>query len=79
MAKEVNDKEKKVKKESTKKETTKKAVKKDAAKKENKAGFFKEFKAELKRVISSSKSKGVSAERIIALVNEIYAKGDEND
>ena len=50
MAKEVNDKEKKVKKESTKKETTKKAVKKDAAKKENKAGFFKEFKAELKRV-----------------------------
>ena len=36
MAKEVNDKEKK--------------VKKDAAKKENKAGFFKEFKAELKRV-----------------------------
>ena len=46
MAKEVNDKEKKVKKESTKKETTKK----DAAKKENKAGFFKEFKAELKRV-----------------------------
>ena len=50
MAKEVNDKEKKVKKESAKKETTKKAVKKDAAKKENKAGFFKEFKAELKRV-----------------------------
>ena len=45
MAKEVNDKEKKVKKESTKK-----AVKKDAAKKENKASFFKEFKAELKRV-----------------------------
>ena len=51
MAKEVNDKEKKVKKESTKKETTKKASnKKDAGKKENKAGFFKEFKAELKRV-----------------------------
>lgn len=34
---------------------------------------------ELKRVISSSKAKGVSAESIIALVNEIYAKGDEND
>ena len=51
MAKEVNDKENKEKKESTKKETTKKAVtKKDAAKKEKKAGFFKEFKAELKRV-----------------------------
>lgn len=51
MAKEVNDKEKKVKKESAKKETTKKASnKKDAGKKENKAGFFKEFKAELKRV-----------------------------
>ncbi|MBQ7410476.1 MAG: preprotein translocase subunit SecE [Clostridia bacterium] len=51
MAKEVNDKEKKVKKESTKKETTKKASnKKDAGKKDKKAGFFKEFKAELKRV-----------------------------
>ncbi len=47
MAKEVNDKEKKVKKESTKKETTKKVAKKDATKN---AGFFKEFKAELKRV-----------------------------
>lgn len=46
MAKEVNEKEKKVKKESTKKETTKK----DSAKKENKKSFFKEFKAELKRV-----------------------------
>ena len=56
MAKEVNDKENKEKKESTKKETTKKAVtkkavtKKETAKKEKKAGFFKEFKAELKRV-----------------------------
>lgn len=47
MAKEVNDKDKNVKKESKKKETTKKASnKKDAGK----AGFFKEFKAELKRV-----------------------------
>ncbi len=35
--------------------------------------------AELSRIISSSKSKGMSAERIIALVNEIYAKGDKND
>lgn len=51
MAKEVNDKDKKVKKESTKKETTKKASnKKDAGKKDKKVGFFKEFKAELKRV-----------------------------
>ena len=54
MAKEVNDKENEVKKESSKKtakkDSTKKAVtKKDAAKKENKS-FFKEFKAELKRV-----------------------------
>ena len=47
MAKEVNDKENEVKKESTKKETTKKVAKKDATKN---AGFFKEFKAELKRV-----------------------------
>ena len=65
MAKEVNDKENEVKKESTKKESskktvakketvkkdsTKKASKKDAAKKEIKKSFFKEFKAELKRV-----------------------------
>ncbi len=61
MAKEVNDKENEVKKESSKKETVKKetakkdstkkvATKKDAAKKDNKKSFFKEFKAELKRV-----------------------------
>ena len=61
MAKEVNDKENEVKKESTKKETVKKetvkkdstkkaATKKDAAKKDNKKSFFKDFKAELKRV-----------------------------
>ena len=65
MAKEVNDKENEVKKESSKKETVKKetvkketakkdstkkaATKKDAAKKDSK-NFFKEFKAELKRV-----------------------------
>lgn len=60
MAKEVNDKENEVIKESTKKESSKKTVakkdstkkaatKKDAAKKDNKS-FFKEFKAELKRV-----------------------------
>ena len=61
MAKEVNDKENEVKKESNKKETVKKetvkkdstkkaATKKDAAKKDNKKSFFKDFKAELKRV-----------------------------
>ena len=55
MAKEVNDKENEVKKESPKKETvkkesTKKVSKKDTAKKDNKKSFFKEFKAELKRV-----------------------------
>jgi len=66
MAKEVNDKENEVKKESSKKETVKKetvkketakkdstkkaATKKDAAKKDNKKSFFKDFKAELKRV-----------------------------
>ncbi|MBR3614214.1 MAG: preprotein translocase subunit SecE [Clostridia bacterium] len=51
MAKEVNDKENNVKKESAKKESTKKAAtKKDAAKKDNKKSFFKDFKAELKRV-----------------------------
>ena len=61
MAKEVNDKENEVKKESDKKETVKKetvkkdstkkaATKKDAAKKDNKKSFFKDFKAELKRV-----------------------------
>ena len=64
MAKEVNDKENEVIKESTKKESSKKttkketvkkdtakkdSTKKDAAKKDNKS-FFKEFKAELKRV-----------------------------
>ena len=60
MAKEVNDKENEVKKESSKKETVKKetakkdstkkaSTKKDAAKKDSKS-FFKEFKAELKRV-----------------------------
>ena len=39
------------KKETVKKETTKKAAsKKEAAKKDNKKSFFKEFKAELKRV-----------------------------
>lgn len=35
--------------------------------------------AELQRIIASSKAKGMSADRIIALVNEIYEKGDEND
>ena len=66
MAKEVNDNENEVIKESTKKESVKKesnkkdsnkkdstkkaSSKKDAAKKENKKSFFKEFKAELKRV-----------------------------
>ena len=66
MAKEVNDNENEVIKESAKKESTKKesvkkdsskkdstkkaASKKDAAKKETKKSFFKEFKAELKRV-----------------------------
>lgn len=35
--------------------------------------------AELQRIISSSKAKGMPADRIIALVNEIYEKGDEND
>ena len=60
MAKEVNDKEKEVKeeskKETEKKETAKKdsskkaASKKDAAKKDSKKSFFKDFKAELKRV-----------------------------
>ena len=60
MAKEVNDKENEVKKESSKKENVKKetakkdstkkaSTKKDAAKKDSKS-FFKEFKAELKRV-----------------------------
>ena len=61
MAKEVNDNENEVVKESAKKESVKKdtkkkdstkkaSTKKDAAKKENKKSFFKEFKAELKRV-----------------------------
>lgn len=34
---------------------------------------------ELKRILASSKAKGVTQERIIALVNEIYEKGDLND
>lgn len=34
---------------------------------------------ELKRVLSSSKAKGVTEDRIMALVKEIYKKGDEND
>ena len=55
MAKEVNDKEKEVKdeskKETVKKDSSKKAAsKKDAAKKDSKKSFFKDFKAELKRV-----------------------------
>ena len=35
--------------------------------------------SELKRILASSKAKGVTQERIIALVNEIYEKGDLND
>lgn len=35
--------------------------------------------AELKRILASSKAKGVTEERIITLVNEIYKKGDTND
>lgn len=35
--------------------------------------------SELKRILTSSKAKGVTQERIIALVNEIYEKGDLND
>ena len=60
MAKEVNDNEKEVKKESSKKTTKKETVKKetvkkdtakkDTVKKDNKKSFFKDFKAELKRV-----------------------------
>ncbi len=34
---------------------------------------------ELKRILASSKAKGVTEDRIIALVKEIYKKGDEND
>ncbi len=34
---------------------------------------------ELKRILASSKAKGVPAERVIALVNEVYKKGDKND
>ena len=34
---------------------------------------------ELKRILASSKAKGVTQEKIIALVNEIYEKGDFND
>ena len=35
--------------------------------------------AELKRILTSSKAKGVTEERIISLVKEIYKKGDTND
>lgn len=35
--------------------------------------------AELKRILASSKAKGVTEERIITLVKEIYKKGDTND
>ncbi|MBQ8182372.1 MAG: GntR family transcriptional regulator [Clostridia bacterium] len=34
---------------------------------------------ELRRIIASSKAKGVSALRITELVNEIYGKSDNND
>ncbi len=34
---------------------------------------------ELKRILASSKAKGVTEERIIALTKEIYKKGDTND
>ena len=56
MAKEVNDKDNEIKKESTEKESSKKETakkkntKKVSTKKDNKKSFFKEFKAELKRV-----------------------------
>ena len=61
MAKEVNDKENEIKKESPEKESSKKetvkkkttkkdSTKKVSTKKDNKKSFFKEFKAELKRV-----------------------------
>lgn len=35
--------------------------------------------SELKRILASSKAKGVTEERIITLVKEIYKKGDTND
>ena len=35
--------------------------------------------AELKRILSSSKSKGISLERVIELAKNIYEKGDMND
>lgn len=34
---------------------------------------------ELKRILTSSKAKGVSQERVLALIDEIYIKGDIND
>ncbi len=34
---------------------------------------------ELKRILSSSKSKGISLERVIELAKNIYEKGDMND
>lgn len=34
---------------------------------------------ELRRIIASSKAKGVPSERVIALVKEIYKKGENDD
>jgi len=35
--------------------------------------------AELKRILSSSKSKGISLERVVELAENIYEKGDMSD